>query len=116
MKREFICTHIFRNDWARAGLEEADLEKLEWSLMKHPDKGVVVKGTHGLRKIRWSRPGTGKSGGVRVWYLDLPEEEKIFLFAIIQKNEEENLSMEERNILASKVLEIKKELGRGVKK
>jgi hypothetical protein len=29
----------------------------------NPDAGDVIADTGGLRKIRWSRPGTGKRGG-----------------------------------------------------
>ncbi|WP_246545767.1 hypothetical protein [Pelotalea chapellei] len=34
-------------------------------LAANPDMGDVVRGSGGVRKVRWSRRGTGKSGGVR---------------------------------------------------
>jgi hypothetical protein len=34
----------------------------------NPDTGDVIVGTGGLRKVRWSRAGSGKSGSVRVVY------------------------------------------------
>lgn len=34
----------------------------------HPDQGDVVPGSGGVRKVRWGRAGSGKSGGVRVVY------------------------------------------------
>ena len=37
-------------------------------LASHPDAGDVIVGTGGLRKVRWSRAGSGKRGGVRVIY------------------------------------------------
>jgi len=37
-------------------------------LAAHPNEGVVVPGSGGVRKLRWSRTGSGKSGGVRVIY------------------------------------------------
>ena len=33
-----------------------------------PDAGEVIKESGGLRKVRWKRAGTGKSGGVRIIY------------------------------------------------
>ena len=33
-----------------------------------PEAGAVVPGSGGCRKIRWSRDGAGKRGGVRVIY------------------------------------------------
>ena len=46
-------------------------------LSAHPEAGDVIPGSGGCRKVRWSRPGKGKSGGVRVIYFtrltnDLP--------------------------------------------
>ena len=34
----------------------------------NPEAGAVIPDTGGVRKIRWSRPGTGKRSGVRVIY------------------------------------------------
>lgn len=37
-------------------------------MAEHPDEGDVVQGSDSVRKVRWSRVGSGKSGGVRVIY------------------------------------------------
>lgn len=37
-------------------------------MAEHPESGDVVQGAGGVRKVRWSRAGSGKSGGVRVIY------------------------------------------------
>ncbi len=34
----------------------------------NPEEGDLIRESGGLRKIRWKRPGTGKSGGVRIIY------------------------------------------------
>jgi hypothetical protein len=34
----------------------------------NPDAGDVIPDTGGLRKVRWTRPGTGKRGGARFVY------------------------------------------------
>ena len=41
-------------------------------LALNPEAGVVIPGSGGCRKIRWSRPGMGKRGGVRVVYAWMP--------------------------------------------
>ena len=60
----------------------------------NPDEGVVIRGSGGVRKIRWSRPGTGKSGGVRVVYLVRTERGEVYLLTMFTKSEKENLPVE----------------------
>ena len=43
--------------------EMADLQRY---LSKNAKSGDVVPGTGGVRKLRWSRAGMGKRGGVRI--------------------------------------------------
>ena len=47
-----------------------------------PEAGAVVPGSGGVRKVRWSRPGSGKRGGVRVVYFNRLENGKIWLLLI----------------------------------
>lgn len=37
-------------------------------LAANPKAGDLMQGTGGVRKLRWTRDGRGKSGGVRVIY------------------------------------------------
>ncbi len=99
MFKELIRTKSFSKDWRRAGLDEDELVELEYSLFKDPKLGVIISETGGIRKIRWSRPGQGKSGGVRVFYYCVLHD-VLYLLACILKNEDENLSKQERNALA----------------
>ena len=39
-------------------------------LAVHPQSGSVMQGTGGIRKFRWSSGNKGKSGGVRMIYLN----------------------------------------------
>jgi hypothetical protein len=43
------------------------------------------------RKARWSRRGTGKSGGARVIYFNLTEQEIVLLVAIYAKADRDNM-------------------------
>jgi hypothetical protein len=71
-------------------------------LMAGPTKGRVMSGCGGLRKIRVGDPGRGKGkrGGARVIYLYIPEASRIDLLAIYGKDEQDDLSTEQRKVLA----------------
>jgi hypothetical protein len=56
-----------------------------------PETGVVVKDSGGIRKVRWKRKGTGKSGGVRVIYFIENEAEEIVLLTLYAKSETDNI-------------------------
>ena len=55
-------------------------------LATNPGVGAVVRGSGGVRKVRWSRRGTGKSGGVRVLYFARTEAGEIWLLLIYIKS------------------------------
>jgi hypothetical protein len=55
-------------------------------LASKPETGVVVRGSGGVRKVRWSRKGTGKSGGVRVLYFARTDAGEIWLLLIYAKS------------------------------
>jgi len=46
-------------------------------IAENPDAGDVVRNSGGVRKVRWTRTGSGKSGGVRVIYFARREHESI---------------------------------------
>ena len=55
-------------------------------LAANPDVGNVVRGSGGVRKVRWNRRGTGKSGGVRVLYFSRTDAGEIWLLVIYTKS------------------------------
>ena len=66
----------------------------------HPLSGYLIQGTGGIRKLRWSAQGRGKSGGVRVIYYYHNGATPLFLLTVFGKGEKSNLSKAERNELA----------------
>lgn len=52
----------------KALMSDDDYRSLQEALVQRPDTGAIIQGSGGLRKVRWSLEGTGKSGGVRVIY------------------------------------------------
>ena len=82
---EFIETPIYTatvSDY----LDDAEQAALQWFLAQHPEAGAVVRGSGGLRKIRWRRLGSGKSAGVRVIYYARTGAGQIWLIMIYAKS------------------------------
>lgn len=97
MTREFIILPSFDREWERMGMTDENLKVLQEELTIDPKKGVPITGTGGLRKIRVAFDGRGKSGSVRVCYVDFEVYEQIYLITAYPKNEKDNLSKEEKN-------------------
>ncbi|WP_117077935.1 type II toxin-antitoxin system RelE/ParE family toxin, partial [Klebsiella pneumoniae] len=68
-------------------------------LINDPEAGDTISGTGGFRKIRWSRPGMGKRGGVRVIYYNVTKKGRIYLALIYPKNEQDELNQEQKKML-----------------
>ncbi len=62
-------------------IDSNDLWSLQEALIRNPEKGAIVKGSGGIRKMRWPLPGKGKSGGLRIIYhWDSTDRRLFFLF------------------------------------
>ena len=86
-------------------LNRESFRLLQLRLVAEPDAGDVVKGTGGLRKIRWQGSGRGKRGGVWVIYYLAREDEVILLLLIYGKNERDDLTTRQKAILKGLVEE-----------
>ena len=80
-------------------IEDDEYRNLQNELIKNPELGKVIRGSGGLRKVRWNLPGRGKSGGVRIIYYWIKEKETILMLLIYPKNEQDNLTSEQTKIL-----------------
>ena len=72
---------------------------LQNHLVERPDAGDLIKDTGGMRKLRWSLPGTGKSGGVRLIYYWRVSEDQILMLLVYPKSAKDNLSPAEKQRL-----------------
>ena len=84
-------------------LKDDEYAALQWDLTLHPEKGDLIQGSGGLRKVRWLGKGRGKRGGVRIIYYYKNQVGQIWLLTIYAKNEYENIPL-------SILKKIKKEL------
>ena len=57
----FIETSIFTKEIQRL-MSDDNYRMLQAAVMLRPDAGNLIKGSGGLRKIRWNLPGIGKRG------------------------------------------------------
>jgi hypothetical protein len=78
-------------------------------IARNPLAGDIIPGTGGVRKIRWSRKGTGKRGGARVIYfhhrLDMP----LYLLMVYAKASREDMSPDEKQAATALTDALKKQ-------
>ncbi len=82
---EFIESKIFSKQIREPGVEV--LARIQSDLVQNPERGAVVKGSHGVRKARVADPTSprGKSGGYRYLYLYLEHAGRIHLLYLFSK-------------------------------
>ena len=85
------------------------LMAIQDELIENPTRGAVVQGTGGARKARIADPNDnrGKSGSYRYLYLYLEAHGRVHLLFFFGKNEQDNLSPEQKKLVARIVGQIK---------
>lgn len=103
-----------------AGASALDLlNTIQVDLLKNPARGDLVRSLGGIRKARCANParGKGKRGGYRYLYLYLylylEDRNHIHLLYLLDKDEQDDLSSDERKALSGMVGEIKKRSATG---
>lgn len=76
-------------------------------ISRNPESGDLIEGTGGARKVRWSRSGMGKRGGVRVITYYYDEMMPVFLFTLFAKNERTDISPDDKRDLATVIADMK---------
>jgi hypothetical protein len=78
-------------------MSEAERALLVDYLAHNPMAGDLVRGTGGVRKVRWGLEGRGKRGGARVIYFYHDDGMPLFGLTAYAKNERADLSQQDRN-------------------
>ena len=86
-----IETPLFQKLWPLYWSEEERGEFAAY-IASEPTAGTVIRESGGLRKVRWSRSGSGKSGGVRIIYFTRTEEGQVVLLTLYAKAKTGNIS------------------------
>jgi hypothetical protein len=84
-------------------IDDESYAELQFALATNPELGKLIRGSGGLRKVRWALAGRGKSGGVRVIYYWWTAAHRITFLDIYPKNEKENLTPNEIESLRQQI-------------
>lgn len=105
---EFIETPIFTKQIKSIATDE-ELRRLQIELIAQPEKGKLIKGTGGLRKVRLATGAQGKQGSARIIYL-LATPEKIFFLLAYAKSHKDTLTADEKQVLKLLAEQLKNEV------
>ena len=72
-------------------LSDDEYAALQQAIVARPDAGDVIRGSGGVRKLRWRIAGRGKRGGIRVIYYLRSRQEEIWMLTLYARNEEESI-------------------------
>jgi len=100
----FVETHVF-TELLRKGLDDDDYRAFQIALLLRPEQGSLIRGSGGLRKIRWGAGGRGKRGGFRVIYYWDKASETFYMLFLYRKSEQGDLSAAQLRTLARLVRE-----------
>jgi hypothetical protein len=80
-------------------LTDEEYQQLQLELIRRPAAGVVIPGSGGLRKVRWSMPGRGIRGGARVIYYWAVAYDQLLMLLIYPKNVQDDLTLAQVKLL-----------------
>ncbi|MGH2525065.1 MAG: hypothetical protein ACRDH2_21350 [Anaerolineales bacterium] len=86
-------------------LSDDEYRRLQVILANRPTVGSLIKGSGGLRKIRWAIEGRGKRGGVRVIYYWAAAHQRLLMLMIYSKRERDDLRPGQLKALRKTVVE-----------
>ncbi|SRR6266496_3088386 len=81
----FVETRLFTR-LVNEYLSDDDYARLQQTLARSPEQGEIIRGSGGVRKMRWSVAGRGKRGGIRVIYFLRKRQGEIWLLTLYAKN------------------------------
>lgn len=83
---------LFQKLWPRYWDEDERAEFATY-ISLNPEAGSVIRGSGGVREVRWVREGSGKSGGVRIVYIVRYKAGEVYLLTLYAKSESENIPL-----------------------
>ncbi len=101
MKFNFLETHTFAL-YQNKYMDASEYEALRIALVNNPERGDVISGTGGFRKLQWLNYQQRKSqhGGLRIIYYHFEtentEEQFIFLITLYDNKESADLTIEQK--------------------
>ena len=86
-------------------MSDAEYRELQQALFRRPTQGDVIRETGGVRKLRWGEAGRGKRGALRIIYYWHAERLIFLMLFLYRKAEQNDLSADQRRLLAKAVRE-----------
>ena len=86
-----IETPLFQRQWPLYWTED-ERGAFATYIAENPNSGNVIPESGGIRKMRWGRAGSGKSGGVRVIYFTRTSAGEVVLLTLYAKAKIDNLT------------------------
>jgi hypothetical protein len=86
----FIESSVFQR-LCSVYLDDDEYAELQQHMMQNPEAGELVRGSGGVRKLRWFRPGMGKRGGLRVIYFVQYQPNEFWMLSLYAKAKQENV-------------------------
>lgn len=87
-------------------LPDEELRHIQALLIARPRAGVPIRGTGGVRKLRWRGLGRGKRGGLRIIYYWHVPKSRVYLLLMYPKNVQDDLTPQQAETLRKAVKEI----------
>jgi len=86
----FVETKLFTS-LVGGYLSDDEYGALQLSIAANPEAGEIVRGSGGVRKLRWSGSGRGKRGGIRVIYYLRTTRGEVWMLTLYAKNEADSI-------------------------
>jgi mRNA-degrading endonuclease RelE of RelBE toxin-antitoxin system len=68
-------------------LTDDEYRVFQWYLLLNPEAGDLVRGSGGVRKVRWALAGKWKRSGIRIMYYWKKSDKEIWLLTLYSKSE-----------------------------
>ena len=111
--RTFAAVRVFATRTyeraVRKLMSEEDRQAMEAAIAADPASAPLIRGTGGIRKLRWAGSGRGKRGGIRTIYFHHAGPGEIYLLTAFAKADREDLRPADRKALSRLIAAIKKE-------
>src|SRR5690554_909162 len=91
---EFFETPIFAKLIQKL-ITDDEYHLLQLQLSVRPESGDIIKGSGGIRKLRWAGSGRGKRGGIRVIYYYITEDDQIYMLYTYPKGKKGDLTADQ---------------------
>lgn len=86
----FVETKLFTSLVAQY-LSDDEYASMQQALTVNPESGDLIRGSGGVRKLRWGVAGRGKRGGIRVIYYLRSRQGEVWMLTLYAKNEADSI-------------------------